>query len=411
MLNIRRPPALSILVSCALVVVVGCAEPAKVELARQLPARLTDMTPVALPAVKVLDKAGAEIDVAVDVSADPPGLVELRKGDDGVWLLTPRARGDVTLRFKAGNASKSVLLPIRPVTSLALRCVPSCRMAKGDTATVQATAYSGDELLLDLEPVVTVDDATIVSAEGAKLTALKEGSTTLRSAVGEAKGDVVVDVRAKADGVKITCPTVYTVSTADDGTKTDICYLTQGRPATVRAQVQAGGKASMDERISFDVLNKSVAEVTPGGQVIPRGIGQTAMKAGVVDNALVFGQIGLYVDQPRAYQRLFAGRTYARLWVYGGEQWLFYAPQCKEWQNFHAKAFANVPDAPEPLALHCQSAEAIACVAEASLGMTKAGMSSEKGLRGWLGPCCCVTDTDRKALLEKLEKDRKEGKR
>ncbi len=389
----------------------ACAEPAKIELAGQLPVRVTDMSPVKLPPARVLDKAGAELSKAADVTADPPGLVELRQGEDGAWTVTPRARGDVTLRWKAGNASKSVLLALRPVTSLALRCVPSCRIAKGDTATVQATAYSGDELLLDLEPKIVIDDATIVSAEGTKLTALKEGATTLRSTIGEAKGDVVVEVRPKADGVKIDCPTVYTVSTADDGSKTDVCYLTQGRPATFRAHVQAGGKASMDERIAFDVLNKSVAEVSQGGQVIPRGIGQTALKAGLVDNSLVFGQMGLYVDAPRAAQRLFAGRAFARLWVYGGEQWLFYAPQCKQWQNFHARAFANVPDSPQPLGLHCESAEAIACVAEASLGMTKAGLSSEKGLRGWLGPCCCVTEGDRVALLAKLEKDRKEGRR
>jgi hypothetical protein len=395
----------------------ACAEPAKIELKGELPVRVTDMTPLVLPAARVLDKSGAEIDAKADVTAEPPGLVELRQGDDGVWTVTPRVRGDVTLRFKAGNASKSVLLALRPVTSLTLRCVPSCRIAKGDSAIVQATAYSGDELLLDLEPALQIDDATIVSADGSKLTALKEGATTLRSEMGEAKGDVVVEVRARADGVKIACPTVYTVSTADDGSKTDVCYLTQGRAATFRAQVQAGGKSSMDERIAFDVLNKSVAEVSPGGQVIPRAIGQTALKAGVVDNPLVFGQIGLYVDAPRAAHRLFAGRflrlgtAFARLWVYGGEEWVFIAPECKAWPNFHAKAFANVPDAPKPLALHCESAEAIACVAEASLGMSKAGLSSERGLRGWLGPCCCITDADRVALTEKLEKDRKEGRR
>lgn len=388
----------------------ACAEPAKIELAGQLPVRVTDMNALTLPAARVLDKAGAELAKEAEVTADPPGLVELRKGEDGAWTVRPRARGDVTLRWKAGNASKSVLLALRPVTSLALRCVPSCRIAKGDNATVQATAYSGDELLLDLEPKLAIDDATIVSADGTKLTALKEGATTLRSAIGEAQGEVVVEVRAKADGVKIACPTVYTISTADDGSKTDVCYLTQGRPATFRAQVQAAGKSSMDERIAFDVLNKSVAEVSQGGQVIPRGIGQTALKAGLVDNSLVFGQMGLYVDAPRAAARFWAGRVVGRLWVYGGEEWLFYAPQCKEWPNFHSKAWANVPDAPEPLGLHCESAEAIACVAEASLGMSKAGLSSEKGLRGWLGPCCCVTEDDRKALIEKLEKDRKEGR-
>lgn len=392
---------------------VGCAEPARIELASPLPARVVDMAPLTLPSARVLDKAGALLDGrGVDVTVDPPGLVELRQDEaTDAWVVIPRARGDVTVRWKAGNASHSALLPIRPVTSLALRCVPSCRIAIGDSASVQATAYSGDELLLDLEPKVIVDDLTVVAIEGSKLTALKEGATTLRSAIGEAKGDVVVEVRRKADGVKIHCPTVYTVSTADDGSKTDVCYLTQGRAAQFRAEVQAAGKKTMDERIAFDVLNKSVAEVSPGGQVIPRGIGQTALKAGIVDNALVFGQMGLYVDEPRAMARLFQGRPLARLWAYTGEQWVFYAPACKQWSSFHAKAFANVPDSPEPLGLHCESAEAIACVAEASLGMSKAGLQSEKGLRGWLGPCCCVTDGDRKALLDKQEKDRKEGKR
>lgn len=390
----------------ALVALAGCAKPSKIEVTGVLPVNITELVPLSLPKAIIRDQDGNELpDAQPDISVAPPGLAEIKDGK-----LVPRAAGDVVVTWAIGNGKKvSQPLAIRPIDRVELRCVPSCRVAIGSVANVQATAYSGATPQLDVEVTLTSLSPDLLTVKDGKVIGKAKGDAKLEGRVGSLAVVENVEVRNVADGVDLRCPGIYTLTDVGDGTQLDVCYMTKGRSALMTAHAMAGPDAMPDERVSYDILNRQIADVGTDGTVVARAVGQTTMKAALSSNAFVYKQVSIYVDEPRALERFWRMRPRGMYWSYAsGRVYEFYSPACKDWKNFYTRAFARVPEKPEPQGIRCQSSEAVACVAEAASALTRRGWASTENFRAWLGPCCCITDSDRDELEAQEKKLRGE---
>jgi hypothetical protein len=390
------------------IVTSACVEPARIELVTTLPAQVTTLAPIPLPKAIVKDVHGAVIDAEVEITTAPAGIVELRD-----QLLVPHRAGTVSVIWKTKNVkTASAPLAIRPVDQVELRCVPSCRVVTGDKISIQATAYGGGSPLLDVEVALTVSDPAIVALADDKLTGLKIGTSRIEARVGEHVASKVVEVRGRASAVDVNCPTIYTVTDTGDGKTMDVCYVTKTRTVTFAAHAMSGTEKMPDDRVTFSILNNHIADVASNGSVVGRNAGQTVLKVSLADSPWIYKQLSIYVDEPRALERLWRTRRVYRFWSYRtGYSYVreYYSPQCKEWKNFYTKAFVRVPQKAEPERITCESSEAVSCAAEAATALTLVGAASRESFRAWLGPCCCLTDTDREELAN--EEARKLGTR
>lgn len=384
----------------------ACVEPARIELATPLPMQVTTLAPIPLPKAIVKDVDGAVLDDEVEITIAPAGIVELRD-----QILVPHRAGTVTVIWKTKNGkTTSAPLAVRPVDRVELRCVPTCRVVEGDKIAVQATAYAGTGPLLDIDVAVSVIDPTIVALDDNKLTGLKAGTARIEARVGEHVASETVEVRGRANAVEVNCPTIYTVTDIGDGKTMDVCYVTKTRTVTFKAQAMSGTEKMPDDRVTYDILNSKIADVASNGTVVGREAGQTALKVSLAESPWIFKQLSIYVDEPRALERLWRSRRIYRFWSYRSGYsytYQFYSPQCKEWKNFYTKAWVRVPQKAEPEGISCESSEAVSCAAEAATALTVVGAASRESFRAWLGPCCCLTDTDREELAN--EEARKLG--
>lgn len=365
--NVRRP-SWAVLV----LVVAGCQpKPARIELTTEpLGSQIEHRDGIDVPRGRVLDEDGKEIaGLTPSLEVNPPGIVEVRDG-----RLIPRNPGNVTVTLRAGGAVFEQAVRFRPPDRLDLRCQPRCEGKVGDTLNITLDVFSGKEPVFPDTAVLSVADSKVAMLRDGKLRFLGAGTTTITAQLGELTTTQSVSATNTVDKVVLKCPTVFQVVKAADGAEMDICYLLRGVGSTVRAQAFAGEELRLDERIRFDVLDNTVADVFEAGRLLPKKVGQTTLKASLASDGFVFGQMGLYVDDGDRYGR----------WV------VFRNKQCRDPNEFTQVAYAWLPERETPMKLRCLNSTSISCLASGSAVARGVGRADDRSLTAWAEACCCV---------------------
>jgi uncharacterized protein YjdB len=244
----------------------------------------------------VKDQNGAAMNTAVGWSVDDADIATV----SATGMITAVRNGSTTVRATAGNATASVTVNVtQQAAAISLSTNTGSFTHLGQTLQVNATVSDQSGAAVNTTVGWSVDNAAVatVSAAGV-ITAVRNGSTTVRATAGNVSATVTVEVSQQ--------PAALAVST------TTVSLTGFGATFAVGATVRdAGGHAIPDAVVTWTSLNDAVAAVSSSGIIVSAGLGVTEVTAVVgtltARIAVSVGAATIQINTPAGMQDMIRG--------------------------------------------------------------------------------------------------------
>ena len=292
----------TVLTTCQ-VVAIGCSEsatapspvPTSLTLSRNT-ASFTYLGQALQVNATVKDQNGAAMSTAVAWSVEDAGVATV--SDAG--LITSVRNGATTVWASAGTVTANVAVNVtQHAAAIALSTNSATLTYLGQTLQVNATVSDQSGAAMNAAVGWSVDDVSVatVSAAGV-ITAVRNGSTTVRAKVGNASATVTIEVGQQPAALVVSTSTVSLTGVG----------ATFAVSATVR---DAGGHAIPEAAVTWTSLNDAVAAVSTSGIIVSTGLGVTEVTAVVrtltARIAVSVGAATIQVNTPAGMQNMIRG--------------------------------------------------------------------------------------------------------